>query len=143
MGQKIKKVQPKKIVKSNKSKKFFSWNCIFGNFPSSKIDFFGHFWNCKKWILFNKKFREIDLLDFTTFFALGFFNFLAYCADWENSRLKIRKIVQFREKSLHNFPSDMVCLKSLKKVYEFVFKSVKFSNFIFCILFSFLNLCAL
>ena len=32
-ARKFKKVQPKKkLVKSNKSKKFFSWNCIFGSF---------------------------------------------------------------------------------------------------------------
>ena len=56
---------------------------------------------------------------------------------------KIQKIVQFREKSLHTMPADMVYLKSHKIVYEFVFKSVDFSNFIYCILLSFLNLCAL
>ena len=40
----------KKLVKSNKSKQFFWWNCIFGSFPSSKIDFF-HILNCKTWNL--------------------------------------------------------------------------------------------
>ena len=41
-ARKIKKVQAKKHVKSNKSKHFFSWNCIFGSFKlfaSSKMDF--------------------------------------------------------------------------------------------------------
>ena len=34
---------------------------------------FGHFWKCKKWNLVKKKFREINLFDFTSFFGLDFF----------------------------------------------------------------------
>ena len=55
---------------------------------------------------------------------------------------KIRKIVQFREKFMHTIPTNMVCLKSRIIVYEFVFESINFSNLIYCIMFSFLNLCA-
>ena len=39
--------------------------------------------------------------------------------------------MQFKEKSLHTIPADMVCLKSRKIVYEFVFKRVDFLNFIY------------
>ena len=38
----FKKIEAKKLVKSNKPKNIFSWNCIFGSFklfPNSKIDF--------------------------------------------------------------------------------------------------------
>ena len=40
---------------------------------------FGHFWNYKKWNLVKNYFHEIDLFDFTSFFAIDFFNILAYC----------------------------------------------------------------
>ena len=41
---------------------------------------FGHFWNCKKWILVKIKVREIELFDFTSFFGRGlFFIFLSHC----------------------------------------------------------------
>ena len=36
---------------------------------------FGHFWNCKKWNLVKKFFREIELFNFTSFFGLDFFKF--------------------------------------------------------------------
>ena len=36
---------------------------------------FGHFWNCKKWILVKIKFREIDLFDITSFFGHYHCNF--------------------------------------------------------------------
>ena len=41
-------------------------------FPVQKL-IFGHFWNCKKWILVKKFFREIDLFYFTSFFGLDFY----------------------------------------------------------------------
>ena len=52
-------------------------NCIFGSFelfPSSKIDFWP-FLRLQKMEFGQKKFREIDLLDFTSFFGLDFFKF--------------------------------------------------------------------
>ena len=55
---------------------------------------------------------------------------------------KIRKIVHLREKFCTTYQKIWFISKA-EKVYEFVFKSVKFSNFIYCILLSFLNLCAL
>ena len=36
---------------------------------------FGHFGNDKKWNLFQKKIRDIDLYDFTSFFGLDFLKF--------------------------------------------------------------------
>ena len=70
-----------------------SWNQINQNFFLHQIVFlvvlnffpvqkliFGHFRNCKKWNLVNKKFCEIDLFVFTSFFWPALFlNFLAYC----------------------------------------------------------------
>ena len=68
----------KKLVKSNKSKKFFFVKLhFFGSFklfPSSKIDF----WPILKWqkMEFSQKiFREIVLFDLTTFFGLHFIRF--------------------------------------------------------------------
>ena len=48
------------------------------NFPVQKL-IFGHFKIAKKWNLVKIIFREIDLFDFTSFFGLDFFNFLAHC----------------------------------------------------------------
>ena len=64
-ARKFKKVQAKKLVKSNNSKFFFSWNCIF---PNSKVDFWP-FLKLQKMEFGLKKifFREIDLFDFTNF----------------------------------------------------------------------------
>ena len=47
---------------------------VFIFFPVQKL-IFGHFWNCKKWNLVKKKFCEIDLFDFMSFFGLDFFKF--------------------------------------------------------------------
>ena len=78
----LKKVQAKILVKSNKSKNFFSWNCIFGSFklfPSSKIDFWPFLKLQQKWNLV-KKICDIDSFYITVFFlAWTFFNFLAHC----------------------------------------------------------------
>ena len=63
------------------------WNCIFGSFKlfsSWKIDF----WPFLKWQKMKfgqKKFLEIDLLHFTSFFAWTVLNFLAHCAWWDMS----------------------------------------------------------
>ena len=81
-ARKFKKVQVKKLVKSNKSK-FFLWNCIFGSFklfPSSKIDF-GHFWNCKKW--------KLIYLISRVFLAWTFLNFLAHCGIYRVTILEL------------------------------------------------------
>ena len=57
---------------------FFSRNCISGSFklfPSSKIDFWP-FLKLQKMEFGQKNFfREIDLIDFTSFFGLGFYKF--------------------------------------------------------------------
>ena len=71
-ARKFKKVQAKKLVKSNKS--IFSWNCIFSSFPSSKIDFWP-FLKLQKMEFGQKKNSEIDLFDFTIVFGLDFFKF--------------------------------------------------------------------
>ena len=47
---------------------------VLNFFPLKKL-IFGHFWNGKKWILVKKKFRQIGLFDFTSFFGLDFFKF--------------------------------------------------------------------
>ena len=65
---------------------FFPWNCIFGSFklfPSSKIDFWP-FLKLQKWNLAKKKIRENDVFDFTSFFALDFFQFSGQlcAAEW-------------------------------------------------------------
>ena len=102
----LKKSRQKKLVKSNKSKKFFTWNCIFGSFklfPSSKIDFFGHFWNNKKWILVKFVFREIDSLisqvfsgfDFFTFSGLQFFRHFILTNKCQNVSDKFVKVNKF------------------------------------------------
>ena len=66
-ARKFKKVQAKKLVKSNKSI-FFREIAFMAVFPVQKL-IFGHFLNCKKWNLVKKKFREVDLFDFTSFLA--------------------------------------------------------------------------
>ena len=74
-GQKIKKSPGhKKLVKSNKSKNFFceiAFLAVLNFFPSSKIDFW-QFFKLGKMEFGQKKFREIDLFDFTSFFGLDF-----------------------------------------------------------------------
>ena len=72
-GQKIKKVQAKKFVKSNKSKNLFSWNCIFGSFPSSKIDFWPFLKFAKNGIWSKKLFVKWIYL-FHDFLAWTFFS---------------------------------------------------------------------
>ena len=63
--------------------------CSFKLFPCSKIGF----WPFLKWqkMDFGKKkfFVEIDLFDFTSFFGLDFFKFLARC-DISAVKFKIR-----------------------------------------------------
>ena len=61
----------KKHVKSNKSIIFFREIAFLAvlNFFLVKKLIFGQFWNCKKWNLVKKFFREIDLFDFTSFLA--------------------------------------------------------------------------
>ena len=68
-ARKFKKVQAKKLVKSNKSIFFreIAFLAVLTIFPVQKL-IFGHFLNCKKWNLVKKIFREIDLFDFTSFF---------------------------------------------------------------------------
>ena len=77
----LKKVQAKKFVKSNGSKIFFreiAFSADLNFFPVPKL-IFGHFWSYKKWIFVKNFFREIDSIDFTSFFWPGLFlNFLAY-----------------------------------------------------------------
>ena len=76
-ARKFKKVQAKKLVKSNKSKIFFreiAFLAVINIFPSSKIDFWP-FLKFQKMEFGQKNFREIDLFDFTSFFGLDFFKF--------------------------------------------------------------------
>ena len=68
-ARKLKKVQAKKLVKLNKSKNFFSWNCILGSFklfPSKKIDF----WPFLKW-----QKMEFDQKDFSWNWNIWFHEF--------------------------------------------------------------------
>ena len=77
VGQKILKSPGKKLVKTNKS--FFSSEIAFLavlNFFLVQKLIFGHFRNCTKWIFVKFFFREIDLFDFTSFFA---WTFLIFC----------------------------------------------------------------
>ena len=65
---KLKKSRQKKLVKSNKSKKLFSSNCIFGSFPVQKLIF-----EIAKNGLWSKEIiREIDFPDFHDFLAWTF-----------------------------------------------------------------------
>ena len=74
VGQKFLKIQGKKLVKSNKSKKFLLWNCIFGSFklfPSLKIDIWPFLklqiifsWNWFIW--FHEFFIGLDFLKFSS-----------------------------------------------------------------------------
>ena len=75
----FKKVQAKKLVKSNKSI-FFHEIAFLAVFPVQKL-IFGHFLNCKIMEFGQKKifFCKIDLFDFTSFVAWTFLNFLALC----------------------------------------------------------------
>ena len=74
--------------KLKKSKQKNSWNQINSeiaflavlNFFLVPKMIFGHFWKCKKCMLVKKIIREIDLFDFTSFFAWTFLNFLAHYA---------------------------------------------------------------
>ena len=74
-SQKFKKVQAKKLVKSNKSKKNFffreiAYLAVLNFFLVQKL-IFGHFWNSKKWNLAKKKKKK--------FVKLIYFQFLAHC----------------------------------------------------------------
>ena len=71
----------KTLVKSNKSNIFFheiAFLAVLKLLPSSKIDFWP-FLKLKKMEFGQKKFREIDLVDFMCFLAWTFLNFLAHC----------------------------------------------------------------
>ena len=50
---------------------------VLNFFPVKKF-IFGHFWNSKKNGIWSKKFREIDLFNFTSFFPCTFLTFLAH-----------------------------------------------------------------
>ena len=82
MGQKIKEVQAKKLVKSNRSKfsfREFVFLEVLNFFPVQKL-IFGHFWNCKKWNLVKKNFvKLIYLISWVFYLAWTFLNFLAHC----------------------------------------------------------------
>ena len=71
-AKKLKKVQAKNFVKSNNFFREIAFLAVLNFFPAQKL-IFGHFGNCKK-MEFNqkKKFRDIDLFDFTSFFGLDF-----------------------------------------------------------------------
>ena len=98
------------------NQKFFSRNCIFQLFPSSKF----HFLQFQKWPKINfwtgeklktatnaisrKKF--FDLFDFTSFFAWTFLNFLARCDGCTTLQAllwHISKIKKGRAKNIGNF----------------------------------------
>ena len=69
-------------MKSNKSKKIFreiAFLAVLNFFPVQKIDFWP-FLKMQKMEFGQKKIREIELFDFTSFFGLDFFNFLTHCA---------------------------------------------------------------
>ena len=73
-ARKFKKVQAKKLVKSNKLKIFFreiAFLAVLNFFPSSKIDFWP-FLKLQKMEFGQKKIPEIDLFDFTNFLAWTF-----------------------------------------------------------------------
>ena len=71
------------------NQRFFSWTCIFGSFPSSKI-VFCPFLKLQKMEFDQKIFREIDLFDFTSFLAWTFLNFLAHCVGRSSSSSSVR-----------------------------------------------------
>ena len=70
----FKKVQAKKLVKSNKSKKYLREIAFLAvlNFFPVQILIFGHFWNCKKWNL-AKYFSWNWFIWFHEFFWPGLF----------------------------------------------------------------------
>ena len=75
----LKKSRPKKNSWNQINQFFFREIAFLAVFPSSKIDF----WPFLKWqkMEFGQNiFHEIDLFDFTSFFAWTFLNFLARCA---------------------------------------------------------------
>ena len=77
----FKKSKQKKFVKSNKAKHFFreiAFLVVLNFFPVQKL-IFSHFEIAKNGIWPNKKFREIDLFDFTSFLVWTFLNFLSHC----------------------------------------------------------------
>ena len=81
---KFKKVQAKKLMKSNKSNFFFPWNCIYGNFklfPSSKIDFWPFLKLQKKkgFGALNFFAKLINLISRGFFWDWTFLNFLSHC----------------------------------------------------------------
>ena len=76
-ARKFKKVQAKKLVISNKPKKFLreiAFWAVLNFFPVQKF-IFGHIWNWKKNGFWSKKNREIDLFNFTSIFGLDFLKF--------------------------------------------------------------------
>ena len=78
---KFKKVQAKKLVKSNKLKKFFREIVFLAvlNFSLLQKLIFGHFWNCKKLNLVKKNSWNWFIWFHEVFFALDFLNFLVHC----------------------------------------------------------------
>ena len=90
-GQKIKKESRReKLWNRIYQKTFFreiAFLAVLKFFPVQKL-IFGHFWNCKKMEFGQKIFRQIGLFDFTSFFGLVLFNFLAHSAIGDGRKRK-------------------------------------------------------
>jgi len=82
-ARKFKKVQAKKLMNSNKTKREIAFLVILKTFSPciSKIDFWPFLKSQKVDFGQKKIFREIDLFDITSFFGLDFLNFLAHCVN--------------------------------------------------------------
>ena len=98
----LKKSRPKKVVKSNKSisrKKVWP-NFIFCNFKNGQKSIFEQ---GKSFKLPKIQLHEIDLLDFKSFFAWTFLNFLARYAEGPNFEVNDRNAGFFNNKTYKTF----------------------------------------
>ena len=99
-ARKFKKVQAKKLVKSNKLIFFreIAFLAVLNFFPGSNIDFWP-FLKLQKMEFGQKKFHEIDLFDFMSFCGLDFFKFSGpLCTYYFNS---LKNLVLFFTLLLH------------------------------------------
>ena len=85
-ARKFKKVQAKKLVKSNKSN--FFREIAFLAVLNFKNLFLAIFEIAKNGIWSKKFFVKLILFDFTSFFGWTFFNFLAYCDIFDAQKIE-------------------------------------------------------
>ena len=122
----IKKIQAKKLVKTNKSN-FFSWNCIFGSFPQFKNSFLSIFEIAKNGIWSNKLFVKLIYLISQVFWpGLSWI----FCPSVECNVARLVSLYFQKLKSTGSFSSSSLCRPLWNRSIRKKFEAFDFSIFI-------------